>query len=102
MVWAPTGGSWPCLGDEGDSHGTWCLNVAVGHQPLSWLQPEIEINSVIHLHRGMPNGHRVSLGGGFVLPLAEWITVRLGLQRGILGGNIDETTIARLSVDWYF
>ncbi len=90
------------FGDREEDRGLFSANTAVGWQPLPWLQPEAELHYARAFVRHASCSDHAAVTAAVVLPLADWICPRAGVQQVFAGRETDHATVVKVSVDWNF
>ncbi len=76
----------------GNSAGSYDLNLAIGYQVFSWLQPEVEILWAQGFEKHGKGAKILSLVAGVIMPVHEHVRLDLGIQQDIAGSSVDQTT----------
>lgn len=76
----------------GNSGGSYDLNLGVGYQVFSWLQPELECLWAQEFEKHGKGVKIFSMVAGVLLPINDYVRVDLGVQQDIIGSNIGQST----------
>jgi len=89
---ADVGYSLPFGTDRNNARGTFIADFAAGYHIFDWLQPEFELNYSKDLMRNNSDSERLGVTAGFIIPIAESVGIKTGVQQGIWGKNCDKET----------
>lgn len=76
----------------GNSAGGYDLNLAIGYQVFSWLQPAIEVLWAQGFEKHGKGAKILSIVAGVIMPVHKHIRLDLGIQQDIAGSNVDQMT----------
>ena len=97
------GFSLPFGGKRENARGSLNLDLALGYQVLSWLQPEVELNYSHDFVSGDDDdGQVLAITAGLVMPINDLLRVNIGVQQGLWGENADQTTTGFVAVKFAF
>jgi hypothetical protein len=96
------GYSFPFGDARGRARGSLSLNLAMGYQVWSWLQPELEMNFSKDFVSEGEAAQVLALAAGLVMPVHERLQIHLGVQQGIWGRNADQGKLILLTVKTAF
>jgi hypothetical protein len=82
----------PFGSERKDSRGSFASNLALGFQPLSWFQPQVEMNYAVDTVRDGENARVLSTTLGFLFPTEKWGRFQLGVQPTLWGRWADKST----------
>ena len=85
-----------------NARGTLNLDLALGYQILSWLQPEVELNYSRDYVQDEDDAQTLAVTAGLVMPINDLLRVNIGIQQSLWGENADDATTVCAAVKFAF